>query len=187
MRTGSKTKLAQENPSPGSPDLGESVFILIGKIRRAHGVDGEMIIDSYSESEDRFKPGKIILVGDAHTPHKIQTRRASNKGALITFKEITTPEEVEPLRNKFIFTTKDTLPVLPDGEYYHFQLIGLRVEDEQGKSFGKITQIIETGANDVYVTVDEDGIESLFPAIESVIINVNIETGLMVVHPQEWY
>lgn len=78
------------------------------------------------------------------------------------------------------------LPPLPEGEYYHFQLIGLTVLDENGTKIGVLNEVLTTGANDVYLVVDEEGKEILFPAIQSVIIQTDLEHQQMIVRPQEW-
>lgn len=170
----------------GSPQPGEPVFILIGKIRKAHGVDGEIMIDAYSESPERFKPGRKIFLGEDHQPHVIRSRRTMDKAMLISLKDISDPELVGKYRNKFIYILKEDLPTLPEGEYYHFDLIGLQVFDPSGKLLGKLVEVIETGANDVYVVDNEQGEEMLIPAISQVVVSVSIPDGKMVVNPPEW-
>ncbi len=71
-------------------------------------------------------------------------------------------------------------PQLPDGEYFHFQLLGLRVETTEGELLGKITEILETGSNDVYVVKGETG-EVLVPALTGVITDVRVDEGVMLV------
>ena len=181
-----KNSLRKNIIDQGSPKPGEPVFILIGKIRRPHGVDGEMMIDPYSESVDRFKPGSEVLIGEDHQPLVIRTRRAMDRAMLITFKDVTDPDQAGLFRNKFIYILKDNLPALPDGEYYHFDLVGLNVFDTADQLLGVLTEVLETGANDVYVVKSEKGEEILLPAIESVIISVNLKEARMVVNPPEW-
>ena len=181
-----KNSLRKNIINQGSPQPGEPVFILIGKIRRPHGVDGEMMIDPYSESVDRFKPGSEVLIGEDHQPLVIRTRRAMDRAMLITFKDVTDPDQAGLFRNKFIYIRKEDLQALPDGEYYHFDLVGLNVFDTADQLLGVLTEVLETGANDVYVVKSEKGEEILLPAIESVIISVNLKEARMVVNPPEW-
>jgi 16S rRNA processing protein RimM len=162
------------------------VFVVIGKIRRPHGVDGEMIVDSYSDFPERFKPGTTILIGTDHAPYVIRARRFTNSAMLVMLRGIDTPEQAGELRNKMVEIDRNTLPPLPEGQYYHFQLVGLQVFGEDGKMVGVLNEVITTGANDVYVVVDEEGHENLFPALESVILSVDISNNKMVVRPQEW-
>ncbi len=164
----------------------ESVFVMIGKIRRPHGVDGELVVESFSDFPERFKPGNTILVGEDHQPWKIRTRRNVTNGMLICLHGIDTPEEAGNLRNQLVFVDRNKLPALPEGMFYHFQLIGLQVFNEDGKMMGILNEVITTGANDVYVILDEDNKEILFPALESVILSINLDEKKMVVRPQEW-
>ncbi|HWQ46061.1 MAG TPA: ribosome maturation factor RimM, partial [Longilinea sp.] len=89
-------------------------------------------------------------------------------------------------RNQLLYVTTADLPKLPDGEYYHHQLIGLKVQDEAGVLIGVLADIIETGANDVYVVQNDAGKEVLLPALKNIVISVDLQQGVMVVHPPEW-
>ena len=71
---------------------------------------------------------------------------------MLTFDGYTTPESVGVLRNQILYVRTADLPPLPDGDYYHHQVIGLNVVDEAGRLLGKVTEILETGANDVLVS-----------------------------------
>lgn len=172
--------------SSDSPAPGESVFVLIGKARRPHGVNGEIVVDPYSDFPERFNPGNRIWIGEQHRPCQIKSRRATNDGLLISLQGLDTPDAVGEFRNQYIYVDRSTLPVLPPGVYYHFQLLGLQVFSEDGKMMGVLNEVITTGANDVYAVVDEAGNENLFPALESVILSIDLEEKKMVVRPQEW-
>jgi 16S rRNA processing protein RimM len=100
----------------------------------------------------------------------------------LAFKNITTPEQMGQLRNQLLYISRKSAPKLSDGEFYQYQLLNLAVEDESGRSLGKITGIIETGANDVYEVTDEGGHEFLLPAIAEVILNVDLDQKTMRVH-----
>lgn len=170
----------------GSPQNGEPVFILVGKVRRPHGVDGELIIDAYSEDPERFKPGRNIFLGKDHLSFTVRSRRMVDKAMLITLKGLDDPDEAGKYRNNLIYVNKVDLPELPEGEYYHFDLIGLDVFDPKGNSLGKLNEVIETGANDVYVVTNEKGEEILVPAISQVIMDVSLAEHRMIVNPPEW-
>jgi 16S rRNA processing protein RimM len=101
---------------------------------------------------------------------------------LVAFEGYPGREQVAVLRNQLVQVRADDRPLLPEGEYYHHQLIGLQVLDEAGNILGKLVEILVTGANDVYVVRGPAGEEILLPAIESVILDVNLERGLMKVY-----
>jgi len=93
---------------------------------------------------------------------------------------------VAAFRNQYLYVRADELPPLPEGEYYHHQLLGLRVFDLQGNLLGVLSEILETGANDVYVVRDEGGSEILLPVIEGVILEVDLGARRLIVNPPEW-
>src|SRR5690606_18859891 len=105
---------------------------------------------------------------------------------ILKFQGYDTPEAAAELRNNLVYVRADSLPPLPEGEYYHHQLVGLRVVAEDGQELGVLTEVLETGANDVYVVTDENGKEVLLPAIREVILGVDLAAKTMRVRPQTW-
>jgi 16S rRNA processing protein RimM len=166
----------------GSPPTGEPVFLAVGKLRRPHGVHGEIIMDVLTDFPERLKPGKKMLAGDQHQPVQIRSVRGHDQALLIAFTGIDTPEQAGEFRNQILYATVADQPPLEDGEYYHHELIGLSVYDEQGNLLGELAEIMETGANDVYVVRPEAGQEILLPAIDEVILEINLEKKTMSVH-----
>jgi 16S rRNA processing protein RimM len=170
----------------GSPQPGEPLFLAVGFLRRPHGVEGEILMDVVTEHPERLGRNKQVYVGDDHQPLTIENLRETDQAALITFAGITNPEQAALLRNKPVYAKVDALPELPEGTYYHTQLIGLEVIDNQGQNLGILTEILETGANDVYVVVSDDGAETLLPVIEGVVVVVDLEKREMHVNPPDW-
>ena len=135
---------------------------------------------------ERLRAGKLVYIGEDHRPMHISHKRSQDRALLLTFPGIDTPEAAGNLRNARVYTKADSLPELPEGEYYHHQLMGLKVVDEAGLEIGALTEIIETGANDVYVATSVEGKEILFPAIESVILGVDLDRNEMRVKLPDW-
>lgn len=172
-----------KNDKPaGSLDSGEPVFLVVGKLRRPHGVRGDMLMDVVTDFPERLRSGVSVYVGEDHQPIRIRSVRQAGQAVLIAFEPYRDPESVGVLRNQFIYVRADDRPPLPEGEYYHHQLVGLRVITDGGAVLGQLTSIIETGANDVYVVTLESGQEVLLPAISSVILDIDLEKGEMQVH-----
>ena len=117
---------------------------------------------------------------------RIQSVRWHNKVMLVKILGYDSPEDAAKFRNTTLFVRVDELPELPEGQYYHHQLLGMRVLLENGEVAGVLEEILTTGANDVYTIRKADGSELLLPAIEDVIIKVDLERGEMVVRLQEW-
>jgi 16S rRNA processing protein RimM len=178
------------NPSSetnsGSPASGEPVYLTIGKLRRSHGLEGDMVMDILTDFPERLRVGSIVFVGDAHEPMKIVSLRGHNRQLIIRLEGFNSPEETARLRNQDLFIQASTLPKLPEGEYYHHELLGLKAVDEAGQVLGELTQILETGANDVYLIRTADGKELLLPAVEEVVLNIHLEKGEMIVRPPEY-
>ena len=170
----------------GSPQPGEPVFLAVGLLRRPHGVEGEILMEVLTDFPERLRTGRTVYVGEDHQPMRITHKRSQDTALLITFSGIDTPEAAGLLRNKRVYIQADNLPELPEGEYYHHQLMGLKVIDENGAEIGSLTEIIETGANDVYVATSIEGKEILFPAIESVILAVDLDLSEMRVRLPAW-
>ncbi len=171
---------------PGSPKPGEPEYVLIGRLQRAHGVGGEIVLGLATDFPERIKPGKQIFLGNRHTPIRITGTRPFHDNLLITLEGIRNREDAAVLTNLEVFVQVKDLPALENGLYYHHQLIGLTVKDEGGTTLGTIREILETGANDVYVVISPDGEEILLPAVDPVIQNVDIENKSIVVRPPEW-
>jgi 16S rRNA processing protein RimM len=171
--------------NPGSPAVGEpDVYLAVGTLRRSHGIRGDLLLDLMTDFPERLKPGTFIYLGEKKQPLKITRRRLHNDGLILGFDGISSAEQAAKYRTQVIYVLAKDRPELPEGEYYHHQILGLKVVDEADAVLGVVTEIIETGANDVYV-VTTDGTpkrEILIPAIQQVLLDVNLDAKLMRVH-----
>jgi len=173
--------MADTRNTPGSPD-GEPVYLVVGFLRRAHGLQGEIIMDLHTDFPERFRSGRKLFVGEEHKVMTVESVRSHAKGLLIKFKGIETPEETARFRNQWVYIKATDAPPLPEGQIYQHQLFGFQVVDENENLLGELVEIIETGANDVYVVKNESGKEILLPAIPSVILDLDPAHRLMRVH-----
>jgi 16S rRNA processing protein RimM len=178
-----KNKQSVDNQQPaGSPVEGEPLFLVVGKLRHSHGLHGEILMEVITDFPERIRQGKTLHIGESHQPMRVAGLRVHGGNLLLAFEGIDTPEAAGQLRNQWVYVPADDRPALSEGEYYHHQLLGLQVISEDGLELGKITSILETGANDVYVVQSESGKEALLPAIESVILTIDLKKGQMIVH-----
>lgn len=166
---------------PGSP-VGEPEYLVIGFLRRPFGVSGEILMDLHTDFPQRFRTGRKIYVGDEYKPMTLASVRPHGENMLVRLRGVNTPEVAGQFRNTWIFIKTKDAPPLPEGKYYQYQLLGLKVVDETDHPLGTLTEILATGANDVYVVKDEAGKEILLPAIPSVILDVQPEAGVIRVH-----
>ena len=166
----------------GSSFPGEPEFLVVGKLGKPHGVRGEIVMDIFTDFPERLKQGVTVYVGEQYLPLQITNVRSHSRGILLSFEGYQSRVEAAELRNLLIQVPTADRPELPNGEYYHHQLLGLHVIDENGTRLGHITAILETGANDVYVIQSESGAEMLIPAIESVVEDIDLEEKQVKVH-----
>ncbi len=178
----SKKKPADALQPAGSPPTGEPVFLVVGKIHRSHGLKGDVVFEVITDFPERLRPEVTLFVGDAHQPVVIERVRWHGSSMLIKFDGFEHPEMLKPVNNQFAYVRADDRPPLPEGEYYHHQIIGLKVISDQGQELGKLVQILETGANDVYLVKNEAGKEILFPVIDDVICKIDLDVGKIIVH-----
>jgi len=165
----------------GSPP-GEPEYLVIGFLRRPHGVKGEILMDLHTDFPERLKIGRTLFLGDAHTPAVLTGARSQGAAMLVQLQGVGTPEAAGKLRNTWVSVRRSDVPGLPAGQIYQHDLIGLSVVDEESVPLGRITEIIETGANDVYVVTPDKGAELLLPAIPSVILDLDLAARRMRVH-----
>ena len=135
---------------------------------------------------ERLRVGTTLYIGPQHQPHKSAGIRWMDRVLSLSFAQYTDCDQVGILRNQEAFVRTDDRPALPEDHYYHYQLVGLTVKDEQGQVLGILTEILVTGANDVYIVRDQDGKETLLPAIEAVIKQVDLANQTITAVPPAW-
>lgn len=167
------------NADSGSPSDGEPDYLVVGILRRPHGLRGEMVMQVMTDFPERLLQGVEVTLGKDHRKLVIESTRPHAEGMLIRFRGIDTPEAARSLRNQSVFVPAADRPSLPDGHYYYHDILGCSVEDEQGHTLGVLLEILRTGANDVYVVQAKAGREILLPAITDVIIGIDITRRLI--------
>ena len=169
---GTKFHPMDRGAAPGEP-------VIVGRVVDPRGMKGEVQIEVISDSPGRFSPGGVLFLQGR--PHTIQRSSPQANGRLyLKLEGIESRTEAEGLRHTFLTVSEDMVGPLPEGEYYHFQIIDTRVFTSEGEYLGRVTEIISTGSNDVYVAA-HDGTELLVPALEEVILKVDLQQGTMTV------
>ena len=186
MRSRRTVLPADLNEKAGSPLSGEPAFLAVGVLRKGHGVHGEVLMDVLTDFPRRLRARKTVYIGENHEPHLLTHVRTHAEALLLSIEGVEDLDAAEKFRNLTVYVRTEDVPPLPDGTYYHHQLVGIKVVDESGKEIGHLTEILETGANDVYVVRDPSGKEILIPAIDGVVLDVNMERKTLRVKLQEW-
>jgi 16S rRNA processing protein RimM len=158
-------------------------YLVVGRIVRPHGVRGAMIIDPLSSLIRSITPFSQVWIGHPPVEHQVEDIRPHRDRYLLMLLEFTSREEAEGVRGLELQLRFDRVEPLPEGEYYHWQILGLQVKSVDETNLGEVVQILETGANDVYVVRRQDGKELLIPAIPQVIKRVNLDQGELEIEP----
>jgi 16S rRNA processing protein RimM len=163
----------------GSPSAGEPEYLVVGALRRPHGLHGEMLMEVLTDFPERLASNLRVFVGESHRPCTVASRRFHNNGLLIKFEGIDTPEAAGAFRGQSVYVTVADRPALPSGQYYHHELVGCNVVDENDESIGTLSEILQTGANDVYVVKTVVGGELLVPVLASVVLLIDADRQLI--------
>lgn len=164
--------------------MSDDSLIIIGKIVAPHGVRGDVRVIPLTDFPERFYKLKTVLLEDGKTL-TVKEARAYKQQFLLKFAGLDDRTAIEPLKGKLLKVTKDDLVKLPEGHYYIFDIIGLRVYDEEGADLGVIADVLTTGSNDVYVAEQEGKKPLLIPAIKDVVKAIDVSGGRMTVRIQE--
>lgn len=163
--------------------------VKIGKIIAPHGVRGEFRLMPLTDFPDRFKTLTEAFLSDGR-PVIVESARPHKQGFLLKLKDFETPEAVMALKNMTLEVNRDAVAPLPPGHYYVFDLVDMHVFNEMGEELGIISDVLETGSNDVYV-VDQEQVgdkkkpQILIPALKSVVLEINVPDKKMVVRLPE--
>jgi len=158
----------------------------IGQIVGASGLRGEVRLHIWTHFPERIPHlGQVYVEGEG-TPRRLLGARVRGTVAVLRLEGIETRDQAEALRGRVLRIDLAQAAPLAADEYYHFQVLGLRVVDENGRSLGEVVEILETGANDVYLVRSESG-EILLPALRSVVLEIDLDRRVMMVRPPQYY
>lgn len=162
-------------------------MLKVGAITSTHGIRGEVKVFPTTDDVKRFKKGvKLILdTGKEQLNLEVEGVKFFKQFVILKFKGIDNINDIEKYKGKELFVTRENAVKLKKDEYFIADLMGLSVIDEDGKQIGILKDVMETGANDVYIVQLEDDKEVLIPAIKQCILEVNIKEGFIKVHMME--
>jgi len=162
-------------------------FLQIGVVTTTHGVHGEVKVFPTTDDPKRFKRLKEVLIETKAGKMKLKPEGVKffKNMVIVKFEGYDTPEAVNGFKQCSLYVTRENAVKLSKDEYFIADLIGLKVFDDEKQTFGVVTDVIQTGANDVYVIGRENGEEVLIPAIKDCILEVNVAEGYMNIHVME--
>jgi 16S rRNA processing protein RimM len=165
----------------------EKSLVWIGRVINAHGLKGQVKIDSPEGGKAAFSKGKkIYLVNNRGQKRAltVHSARFYRQKAILEFCEIRDIKEAVRLIGHLVYVDQQDLESLPPDEFYWHELNGLRVETEKGTSLGILEGVFSTGSNDVFV-VRKDGEEFLIPATEEIVRRVDLQQKIMIIRPMQ--
>ena len=162
--------------------LNKQEFVTIGKILAPWGNQGKLKVETTTDFPQRFIPSSIVYI--KQQPMAIDSTEWHRGIAIIKLNMVNSINDAEKLKGQLLEIHHTQLHPLPKGQYYHFQLIGLKVWTTQGRLVGNITDILTTPSNDNYIVRSANG-EILIPAIEDVIKSIDLNAGCLIIEPIE--
>jgi 16S rRNA processing protein RimM len=167
---------------PDAPSLSSDDGLVVARVLSPHGLQGEIRCRLVTEFPDRFQRDLRIFIGEAPAPFEILSARVQADLIYLRLKGISDRTAAEELQGREVrVALQDAVP-LEEGRFYWYQVIGLRVEDEEGQPLGQVQDILETAANDVYVVRGPLG-EILIPVTQEIVKEIAPDAGRIVIHP----
>ncbi len=161
--------------------------LAIGVIVAPHGTRGEVRMQVWTHFPEHIQELKTVFLGDEDRPRRLRGVRMSRGLPVLSLQGVTSREDADELRGAVVRIAREQATPLDEGDFYHFELIGLDVVTEDGERVGSLTDIIETGANDVYVVTDDEGNEQLFPALKEIVPHIDVEERKITVRPLNYW
>ncbi len=159
----------------------------VGVISSTHGIHGEVKVFPTTDDVNRFKKLKQVFLdtGKDQILLEIQNVKFFKQFAILKFKGIDSINDIEKYKGKSLLVNREDAAALGNDEYYIADMIGMEVYTDDGNPFGRLKDVMETGANDVYIIDTEEYGEVLVPAIKACIVDIDIEAGRMTIHLME--
>lgn len=155
-----------------------------GAITTTHGIRGEVKVFPTTDDVHRFEDLDSVLLdtGREYMKLEIENVKYFKQYAILKFKGIDNINDIEKYKGRSLYVTRDQAIPLEEDEYYIADLMGLDVYLESGEKFGVLKDVMETGANDVYIVETEEGKEVPIPAIHECVLDIDVEENRMEIH-----
>jgi len=178
---------SKNNGGSGKARTPEPCYLTVGQVLRPHGIRGELRVRIVTDYPERLGQHTHFYLARPDSPEKarrypVEKQRFNKKTLLLKLAGYDDRDSAGELRGMLVQIPIEEAVPLEVGEYYHFQLVGVQVETEDGEPLGQVVEVIDTGANDVYVVRGPRG-ELLLPALDDVILELDLEAKRMVVRP----
>lgn len=159
-------------------------MLRVGVVTTTHGIAGEVKVFPTTDDPKRFKKLKKVFLDTGRTMQELEIVQVKffKNLVILKFRDHNKIEDVMAFKGHDLLVTRDNAVKLEEDENFICDLIGMQVYDEEGICLGELTDVLQTGANDVYEVELTDGREVLIPAIKQCILDVDVENNKMIVH-----
>lgn len=155
--------------------------VVVGLITKAHGLRGEVNVQNRSDNPGRWVPGAVVYRGDRPlTVETVRPRTGDGERLLVRFAGITDPQAADQLRGE-VHVPRSWLPELAADEWWPHEIEGCRVITETGRDLGRVSEVVPNPANDLWVAMDDEGNETLLPALLELLVEVDVGSKRIVV------
>ncbi len=161
-------------------------LITVGEIVNTQGNKGEVKVRPLTDFPERYRVnGDLVLDRNGLRRHlTVEKVREHKNFFIVKFREIPDMNSAEEIKGAMLKITRDQLAELPEDTYFIFEIVGMEVQTEDGRSLGRIKEVVQTGSNDVYVVGGKTK-DYLIPAVKEIIKNVDKSKRLIVINPLE--
>ena len=156
-------------------------YLVVGEVLRPWGFKGDLKVKIITDYPNQLIKHKTVYLGDKTRAFQVERARLHSGYVLLKFVGFDTPEAVAKLRGEIVRIPAEDAAKLKKGQYYHYQIVGLNAVTADGTPVGKVEEVLETGANDVYLVRTPEGKEVLLPAIKDVVKKIDVAAGTMTV------
>jgi len=159
-------------------------FLRVGVISSTHGIAGEVKVFPTTDDKNRFKKLKECFISTKNglMPAKIEKVRFFKQMVILKFEGMNDINAIIPYKNCDIMVSRENAVPLEEGEFFICDVIGATVYTDDGKEFGELRDVLQTGANDVFIVTYDGGKEALFPVIPECVLDIDVENKKVIVH-----
>ena len=163
-------------------------LLKVGVITTTHGVRGEVKVYPTTDEPERFLELDYVLLDTGRELRKLEIKNVKffKNLVILKFKGVDNINDIEKYKGRDLWIPREEGQELEEDEYYIADLLGMSVVLEDGQEFGTLKDVMETGANDVYIIDSAEHGEVLLPAIKECILDVDLEKNVMTIHLMKW-
>ncbi len=174
---------ARASSSPRSSTAAGDEWIAVGEFVGPFGIHGEVKLRPLTDFPERFERTPTIYVGDQHTAYHVEHAHLHKQLVLLRLAGIADVDAAEELRGEQVWIPASELTPLHEDQFYLHDVVGLRVQHVNGQSLGVVTDVVSTGASELFVIRDPQGKEVLLPVVKSFVKQIDLAQGVVLVDP----